>query len=256
MANFIEQPVDFLNAKKERLLGVLTLPKYITNLPALIICHGFSRNKSERKFVELSRYIANKGIAVLRFDFAGRGESEGDFGKTDISKEASDLALAFNFLSKQKRVNANRIAILGHSLAGLVAILFQRQYQKANTLILLAPALQQNDLVKQWYTPKQIALWQKQGYLDTAKGRLGVKYLREALALDWQEAVAKIKCPVLVLHGKDDEDVPLKYAKSLFNELKAEKQIVVVEQTDHSFESEQAKQTLCKTTTRWLQKYL
>ena len=100
MANYSENYIDFLNGKKEKLAGVLTLPKYTTNVPSVIICHGFAKTKSDRKFVELSRFLADKGLASLRFDFSGHGESGGDFEKLTMQKEVGDLASAFSFLSK------------------------------------------------------------------------------------------------------------------------------------------------------------
>ena len=256
MANYSENSVDFLNAKKERLAGVLTLPKYTTNLPAVIICHGFAKTKSERKFVGLSRFLAEKDMASLRFDFSGHGESEGEFEKLTMQKEVGDLACAFNFLSKQKRINGSKIAIIGHSLAGAVAVLFQAQCQKANTLILLAPALQQKELLLGWYSKKQIALCQKEKYTDTPRGRVGVGYLNEAMALDWREAVEKIAAPVLIIHGQKDDDIPLKYSRELFKAVKSDKKLEIIESADHALESHQAKRETFKHSYSWLSKHL
>ena len=256
MANYSENYIDFLNGKKERLAGVLTLPKYTTNVPAVIICHGFAKTKSDRKFVELSRFLADKGLASLRFDFSGHGESEGDFEKLTLQKEVGDLAAAFSFLSKQKRINSSRIAIIGHSLGAVVAVLFQAQCQKANTLILLAPALQQKELLQNWYSKKQIALCQKEKYTDTPRGRVGVGYLTEALAFDWRETVEKIASPVLIIHGQKDDDVPLKYSRELLKAIKADKKLEIIEGADHAMESHQAKRETLNYSYSWLKKKL
>jgi len=256
MANYSENYIDFFNAKKERLAGVLTLPKYTTNVPAVIICHGFAKTKSERKFVELSRFLADKGLASLRLDFSGQGESEGDFEKLTIQKEASDLACAFSFLSKQKRINSSKIAIIGHSLGGAVAMLFQAQCQKANTLILLAPALQQKELLQNWYSKKQIILCQKEKYLDTPRGRVGMGYLADALTFGWRETVAKIASPVLIIHGQKDDDIPVKYSRELLKAIKADKKLEIIESADHGLESYQAKREILKHSYSWLNKHL
>ncbi|MDD5750639.1 MAG: alpha/beta hydrolase [Candidatus Pacebacteria bacterium] len=256
MANYSENPVDFLNAKKEKLAGVLTLPKYTTNLPAVIICHGFAKTKSDRKFVELSRFLADKGVASLRFDFSGHGESEGDFEKMTIQKESGDLAYAFGFLSKQKRINSSKIAIIGHSLGCVAAVSFQAQCQKANTLILLAPALQQKELISGWYSKKQIALCQKEKYADAPRGRIGLGYLEGALAFEWREIIEKIASPVLIIHGQKDEDVPLKYSRELFRAIKADKKLEIIETADHGLESYQAKRETLTYSYNWLKKKL
>lgn len=256
MPNYSENYVDFLNAKKERLAGVLTLPKYTTNLPGVIICHGLAGTKSNRKFVDWSRFLANKGIASLRFDFSGHGESEGEFEKLTIEKEAADLACAFGFLSKQKRINSSKIAIIGHSLGGTVAAVFQAQCQKANALILLAPAMQQKELLLSWYSKKQIDLWQKEKFVDISRGRVGVGYLNEVWLFDWQKVVEKIASPVLIIHGQNDKEVPLKYSRELFKAIKADKKLAILESVDHGLASYQAKKEILSHSYNWLKKKL
>ncbi|MEK7173099.1 MAG: alpha/beta fold hydrolase [Patescibacteria group bacterium] len=256
MANYSENYVDFFNGKKERLAGVLTLPKYTTNVPAVIICHGFAKTKSDRKFVELSRFLADKGLASLRFDFSGHGESEGDFEKLTLQKEATDLACAFSFLSKQKRINSSKIAIIGHSLGAAAAVLFQAQCQKVNTLILLAPALQLKELLQNRYSKKQIELCQKEKYIDTSRGRVGVGYLIDAMAFDWRETIEKIASPVLIIHGQKDNDIPLKYSRELLKAIKADKKLEIIEGADHGMESYQAKREIFKYSYSWLSKRL
>lgn len=255
MSNYIEQPVDFLNAKKEKLFGVLTMPKYITNLPSVIMCHGFAKTKSERKFVELSRFLADKGTASLRFDFSGQGDSEGDFSKVSAKKEVGDLAAAFNFIAKQRRTNSSRVAVIAHSFGVLPAVLFQAQFQKFNTLILLAPALQQKELIGRWYDKEQLALWQNQGYLDTPKGKIDFQYWQEAQAINWQKAISKVAIPILIIHGQKDSDVPLKCSRELLQNLKTENKLEIIEMADHHLESHQAKKETAKLAANWLERF-
>ena len=77
----MEKPVIFKNNLEKQLVGILHLPEKEGKFPAVIICHGFKGNKTQRKFVGLGRELAKNGIVVLRFDFYGSGDSEGNFEK-------------------------------------------------------------------------------------------------------------------------------------------------------------------------------
>ena len=256
MENLKEETITFLNSDNEKLWGILNLPEKEENIPLVIICHGFNQTKSQRKFVKLSRALTERGIGVFRFDFSGHGDSEGELEKISIEKEVGELEAAYKKLLSNKRINKEKIAILGHSLGALIVILFQRKFKKAKTLILLSPALQQRELTKEWHTAEEIELWKKQGYLDTPKGRLGIKYLNEAIEKDWSEVASQIKIPTLVIQGSEDDDVPIKYPQEVIRKLGGKKKLKLVKGADHHFESYQAKNKFVALSLIWLKKYL
>lgn len=78
-----------LQSRGLTLRGMLHIPANISGkIPMVVIFHGFTGNKMEPHFilVKLSRLLETKGIASVRFDFAGSGESDGDFSEMTISK--------------------------------------------------------------------------------------------------------------------------------------------------------------------------
>jgi alpha-beta hydrolase superfamily lysophospholipase len=245
----------FKNEKGERIFGILTLPEKRGKFPAVIMVHGFVKTKSERKFVELARKLAKNKIASLRFDFSGCGDSEGKFEEMRITKRVEELRAAYERLVKERGVDKNRIGIFAHSLGTVIAVLFQQRYQKAKCLVLAAPAFDQESLIKKWYTQDQIKEWKKKGYLDTPKFRIGLGYLEEAR--DYTEILSEIKIPTLVLHGKDDEDIPEKFAKKAFSKIGTrEKRMKIIKGADHHFESYYGRQKLIENCLNWFQKYL
>jgi hypothetical protein len=250
-----EKLITFKNKEREKLFGFLVVPKRKGKFPAVILIHGFAKTKTERKFVKLSRKLAKANIVSFRFDFSGCGDSEGEFEKLSISKQLEDLKAAFRILLKEKKVNKKRVGILAHSLGSVIACLFQAKYQKVKTLILVAPALNQKRLLKKWYKKSEIEKWGKQGYLDTPKGRIGIGYLRETR--DYNRILQKIKIPILILHGKEDKDIPLKMTKETFKKLKTkEKRLIIIPECDHHFESYFGRQKLINLSVEWFKKYL
>jgi esterase/lipase len=250
-----EKLVIFKNKKGERLFGILTLPERKGKFPAVMMVHGFSKTKSERKFVELAQKLAENRIASLRFDFSGCGDSEGKFEEMSISKQVEELKAAYERLIKEKGINKNKIGIFAHSLGTVIASLFQQKYQKAKCLVLAAPAFDQKSLIKKWYTQDQIKEWKRKSYLDTPKFRIGLGYLEEAR--DYTEILSEIKIPTLILHGKEDEDIPENLAQKAFSKIGAEeKKLKIIKGVDHHFESHLGRQKLIALSINWFKRYL
>jgi len=250
-----ERLVIFKNEKGEKLLGILTLPGQKGRFPAVIMIHGFAKTKSERKFVELSKRLAENKIASLRFDFSGCGDSEGKFEEMSITKQVGELGMAFQRLIKEKRIDKNRIGIFAHSLGTVIACLFQQRQKTIKCLVLSAPAFNQEELIKKWYTRTQLKEWKQKGYIDTLKFRVGLNYLREAR--DYTEFLSQIKIPTLVLHGEKDEDIPQRMARAAFRQLKTkEKKLVIIPESDHHFESYLTRQELIKLSLAWFNSFL
>ena len=244
--------MNFLNKRKEKLSYILDLPKKGSNFPGIILCHGFAKAKSDKKFVQLSKALTKQGIAVFRFDFSGHGFSEGSIENLDIVFQAEEIKSAYDVFLQNKKINKKKIIILGHSLGALSVVLFQLKYKLAKGLILVSPALCQKELIKKWYTKQEIYLWRKQEFLETKKGRLGIKYLNQALLKDWQNTASRIKIPVLLIHGKKDEDIPVKYTKNLFSKLNCEKTLKIIESAEHHFKNKQSRDKLIKIVVDWI----
>mgnify|MGYP001563639749 CR=1 FL=1 len=246
-----ETAISFINPQGKILKGVFGVPAIGARFPALIMCPGFGKTKSERKYVELGIFLAEHRIANLRFDFTGHGDSEGSLVNFGIQQAVEDLRAAHQYLCQNKIIDQDRLAILGHSFGALVAVLFQAEASRAKTLILLAPALQQKELIGRWYDKKQLALWRKQGFLDTPKGMVGLQYLQVSEVIDWQESVAKIKAPTLFIWGSKDEDVPREYSCGAFKRFVCPKKLIEIN-ADHHFESRFAKEELQIECLKWL----
>lgn len=249
-----EKSVIFRNLKGEKLWGVLGLPVVKKKIPAVIIVHGFNGTKSARKFVKIGREFAKGGIAVLRFDFSGCGDSEGDFQRMSISQEIKELALAHRFLINQPQIDKNRIGFLGYSLGALIACLFQDKNPVAKNIVLVAPAINQEKLIKIWNSPYQIQKWRGNRRLDAPKYRIGLKYLKEAK--DYTSIISKINIPILIIHGSKDEDVPLRFSRELIKFSSGRGKINIIKGGDHNFENYKALNELVKASLKWFKKYL
>ena len=104
------------------LRGTLHLPEGVGVRPALIQCHGFGGSSSGAGHPELARTLERAGYVVLRFDFRGCGDSDGQRGSVICMEEVEDLRNAIGFLERQQGVDQDRIGVIGASLGGAVVL--------------------------------------------------------------------------------------------------------------------------------------
>ncbi len=110
-----------------RLAGTLTYPKKGTNFPAVVLISGSGpqdRNSElfgHQPFHVIADYLTKKGIAVLRVDDRGTGESEGTYNETNLAGFIRDTEYAVAYLKTRKEINSKKIGLVGHSLGGVIA---------------------------------------------------------------------------------------------------------------------------------------
>src|SRR5690606_39208003 len=89
-------------------------------------------------FLVLADHLTKQGIAVLRFDDRGVGESEGDLSKATSKDLANDVEAAVEFLKSRQEIQLNRIGLLGHSEGGLIAPMVANSSNEVDFIILVA----------------------------------------------------------------------------------------------------------------------
>jgi len=125
---FLSENVRFTNAIAQiELAGTLTLPVSKGPHPAVALITGSGpQDRDEtiaghKPFLVLAEYLASRGIAVLRYDDRGVGESTGNFAAATVHDFASDAGAAVEFLRKRGEIDRRRIGLAGHSEGGIVA---------------------------------------------------------------------------------------------------------------------------------------
>lgn len=105
--------------------GILTLPdKASGKVPVVLMLHSFGSSKNEwgGLFKNLAAKLAEQGIASLRIDFQGSGDSKIPFEKLTFTNQVTDAQAAINYLKTRTEVDSSRLGVLGFSLGGGVAI--------------------------------------------------------------------------------------------------------------------------------------
>lgn len=125
---YIEKKVAYTNLKAGvKLVGILTLPSDKGVFPAVLLITGSGPQDRDETiyghhpFLVLADYLTRQGIAVLRVDDRGVGESTGDFSQATSEDFASDVLAGVEYLKTCKEIDPKKIGLLGHSEGGLIA---------------------------------------------------------------------------------------------------------------------------------------
>ncbi len=114
-----QKKITFPGAEGAKLAAVLDLPEDENPLAFALFAHCFTCGKNLAAAAHIAHALSQRCIAVLRFDFAGLGESDGEFADTTFSSDMADLVAAARYL--QEHHQAPRI-LIGHSLGGAAVL--------------------------------------------------------------------------------------------------------------------------------------
>ena len=232
------EKVTFLS-EGQKIAGVLHLPEK-KNPPCVIASHGLLSSKESEKYIALGDRLSQEGIAMLRFDFRGIGESEGRMEDDTVSRRIVDLGSAIEFI-RSLRDMKNRIGLLGSSLGGYVSLIRASQEEKIRAIVT-------------WATPFHL------DDLKSNQGTEGHPLPEEAFFEDLPRHQLLPLLPrvsnCLVIHGEKDELVPVDQAWEIFHSLGAPKEIRILEGADHRLTDPAHRSRAMELSTAWFKRYL
>ena len=203
--------------------------------PMVVFCHGFGGTKEGPLFELITDSLQKHGIASIRFDFNGHGESEGKFEDMTVPNEINDAKKVIEYVRDLRYVS--KIALVGHSQGGVVASMTAGELgSDISAVVLMAPAaVLRDDAIrgstfgKQYNPldpPEYVELWGPQ--------RLGRNYIKTAFSLPIYETAANYHGPALIIHGNGDRIVPYTYGLRFHQQWKGS-EYVLQEYFDHGF---------------------
>lgn len=223
----------------QRLAGVLHLPEK-KNPPCVIASHGLLSSKDSEKYIGLGNRLSHEGIAMLRFDFRGIGESEGRMEDDTISRRIVDLGSAIDFIRTRQDLGT-QIGLLGSSLGGYVSLIRAFMDKEVRTVVI-------------WATPFHL------DDLKSNKGTEGHPVPEEAFFKDLPKhrflpLLSKVSS-CMVIHGEKDELVPVDQAREIFQGLGEPKEIHIIEGADHRLTHPAHRALAMELSAEWFKKAL
>lgn len=229
-------------------------------LPMVIFFHGFSGNKCEHyfSFVETARELEKLGIASLRFDFMGSGDSDGRFQDMSVETEISDGISILKYAQSLSFVDTGRIALVGMSYGGLVAsVIAGRLSDEIKALCLWAPAVIAIREAREGHAQgTDITSALTTGVADINGLLIGKRFIEDARRLDFQAEASPYKKNAILIWGDQDPIVPPEIVEELDRVYGDRLDKCLIKETGHVFESVTARVTKLEATLKFMKNEL
>ena len=249
------QKVSFKNGSGETLVGRLSLPANQHPHNFVLFAHCFTCNKNFIAIRNISRALTAEGFGVLRFDFTGLGESEGEFSDSNFSGNVEDLLEAAKYL--EEHYSAPTL-IIGHSLGGAAAILAAQKVSSIKAVATIgAPS---NPLhVKNIFKDDLETINEK----GTAEVNIGGRsftikkqFLEDLKSHSFQETLKNIRKSILILHSPQDNVVEIKNAEEMYIAVHHPKSFVSLDGADHLLSNPNDASYAGEIIGKWSKRYL
>jgi len=224
--------LTFKGATGVTLSARLELPADERPLAYAIFAHCFTCSKNYKAVVNISRALAQARVAVLRFDFTGLGESEGEFADTTFSSNVDDLVAAAEFLAQEYEAPA---ILIGHSLGGAAVLQAAHRVPACKAVVTInAPAEPHH--VKRHLTSSLEDI-EKCGEAEVLlAGRpftIRKEFLDDLNRQNMSEVISTLNRALLVFHSPADVIVGIENADRIHGWAREPKSFVSLEGADH-----------------------
>ena len=228
----MQRNVTFKSSAGLGLAGVLHLPDAGLPRAYALFAHCFTCSKNVKAAVNIARALCLEGIAVLRFDFTGLGQSEGEFAETHFSSNVQDLLDAADYLKGEHQAPD---ILVGHSLGGTAILAAARQIDSAVAVATIgSPAdadhvlnLMQDDL------ESIEAHGEAAVRLGGREFNLRKDFVDDVRAQSVRDGIRRLRKALLVMHSPLDEVVPVEEAARIYASALHPKSYISLDDADH-----------------------
>ncbi|MCB0596620.1 MAG: alpha/beta fold hydrolase [Lewinellaceae bacterium] len=249
------QKIEFQNAEGEKLAARLELPVDQRPYAYALFAHCFSCNKNLTAIRNISRALSRKGIAVLRFDFIGLGESEGDFADTNFSSNVEDLVQAARYLEEHHQAPA---LLVGHSLGGAAVICAAHELPSVKAVATIGAP----------YSPGHVSNRIKEAVENTedegiAEVNIGGRpfsvkkhFLEDIREQNLEPKLQKLGRALLILHSPQDLTVEIENAARMYHAARHPKSYISLDGADHLLSGKEDSRYAGEVIASWVSRYV
>ena len=238
-----------------KLAAVWQMPPLGKPRAAALFAHCFTCGKDIFAARHIAAALARRGIAVLRFDFAGLGESAGNFVDATFSSNVADLRRAADFMREQGMPPA---LLVGHSLGGAAALAAAEGIEEARAVATIAAPAEPSHMMRH-FADKRAEIEQKGAAEVLIAGRpfvVGRPLLQDIEQTRLQESIARLNKTLFVFHSVADKTVGIENARKIYKAAAHPKSFVCLDKADHLLSNRQDAEYVAATLAAWARRHL
>ncbi|MFQ5755269.1 MAG: alpha/beta fold hydrolase [Acidiferrobacterales bacterium] len=249
-----KEKLAFPNQDGEQLAALLERPAAEPAACALF-AHCFTCSKDVAAATRINRALAAKGIAVVRFDFTGLGNSEGDFANTNFSSNVADLVCAADYM--RTTLGAPTI-LIGHSLGGAAVLAAAGKIAEAKAVVVIGAPADPEHVSHLFRTKLDEIEAQGEATVNLAGRSFRIKkqFLDDISGQNLHTQIARMKKALLIFHSPHDEIVDIDNARQIFEAAKHPKSFISLDDADHLLSRRQDSQYVADTIAAWARRYV
>jgi len=248
------QKVTFENTAGQTLSGVLDVPAD-TPVAYALFAHCFTCSKNLKAASNIARALNDAGIAVLRFDFTGLGQSEGEFADTNFSSNVEDLLAAARFLDQAHEAPA---ILVGHSLGGTAVLQAATEVPSAVAVATIGSPSEPAHVARMFAGSEDALRERGEATVDLG-GRpflMKQQFLDDLGKQDLNASIGILRKALLIMHAPLDTIVEIENASALFMAAKHPKSFVSLDNADHLLSREADSRYAGQVLASWASRYL
>jgi putative redox protein len=246
--------VRFDNSRGQRLAGRIDMPITGDPLAFALYAHCFTCTKDLRAIGHITETLALHGIATLRFDFTGLGESEGDFSETNFSTSVSDYLAAAAFLEVDHQAPE---LLIGHSIGGAVVLAAASDIGAARAVVTLAAPSSPAHIERHIAGDIETIMTRGQAEVDLAGRRFTLKeqFLADIRDVRLDIAIENMRLPLLVVHSPIDNTVGIENALVILDHARHPKSFLSLDGADHLISDDDDARYVAELIATWADRY-
>lgn len=224
--------IEFSNREGTRLAGDLERPAADSRRASAVFAHCFTCGRDIRAAREITRRLAETGYTVLRFDFTGLGESEGDFADTHFSSNLDDLEDAVAWLADE--VCPPQL-LVGHSLGGAACLAVAGRLASIRAIATIAAPAAADNVLQHFEDRIEEIMQEGSAEVELAGRcfRIRRDFIEDARSHDLEQRLRTLRRALLVLHSPLDSVVSIDHAQRIFAGAMHPKSFVSLDGADH-----------------------
>lgn len=262
LADVLSTPLMLDNGEYE-IPAIMTSPEGKAVVPGVILLHGSASHKNEvgDLYLRLAEQLANNGIASIRIDFAGTGDSPVDYTHYTLKTAVRDAEVALAFLRSQPRVDDHRIGVVGFSQGGLIAQLLVAQQPGIKSFVAWSSVASDGigpfaDMFETLYMKAKREGQVEQQFAWRPPLTVSYEWFEQVMANQSLSGMAEYTGSVLAIAGSNDTVVPPTAATKLIVASGSDvARAVTIKGADHIFnvldENANQDEQLLEMTTEW-----
>lgn len=231
---------QIVNEKDHALNGIIETAHPKKRQPAIIFLNGFLDTMESSRKKLLVELFQKDGFVTVRFDYTfGFGAGSGDIASFTLSSQMADISRVIDYVVRRGYVDPEKVILFGHCYGGMAGILQAAFDDRVTLFVSLSAPYEFSDTQLTRFEENELNRMRLKRYFHIYSDalerevRIDYHFFEDGMKKDMARAVRNFRQPILVIHGGNDESIPLRNAEEIYNRVAGPRELYIVKGMGH-----------------------